>query len=155
MAEISQIFGAVLIVMGSFFFVVGAVGIFRMPDVFTRMHAAGISDTAGAGLLLVGMMFVAGLSLVTVKLAVILVVILYSSPIATHAVAQAALHAGLEPILANKKIMVGPGAHPVPEKDKAKKAPPQTKSRTPTRRPAGKTSGKARSTAARKGRTRS
>jgi len=112
MAGIGEIIGGGLIILGAFFYVVGAIGIYRMPDVFTRMHAAGISDTAGAGLLIFGMMCLAGFSLVTVKLAIILGVIFFTSPIATHALAQAALHAGLEPILASKKILIGPGAHP-------------------------------------------
>ncbi len=107
-----------MIALGSFFYVVGAIGIYRMPDVFTRMHAAGISDTAGAGLLLTGMMlfaFSTGVSVfVIVKLAIILGVILFTSPIATHALAQAALHAGVKPVLASKKVMLGPGAHAEP-----------------------------------------
>ena len=45
-----------LMIAGSFFYVVGAIGLLRMPDVFTRMHATSVSDTFGAGLLLVGMM---------------------------------------------------------------------------------------------------
>jgi len=114
MAGVGEIIGGALIVLGAFFYVVGAIGIYRMPDVFTRLHAAGISDTAGAGLLIVGMMFLAGFSLVSVKLAIILGVIYFTSPIATHALAQAALHAGLEPILASKRIMIGPGAHAEP-----------------------------------------
>jgi len=126
MAGIGEIIGSVLIVLGAFFYVVGAIGIYRMPDVFTRMHAAGISDTAGAGLLIAGMVCLAGISLVTVKLVIILVVILVTSPIATHALAQAALHAGLEPILASKKVLIGPGAHAEPARThKTAKAAPK------------------------------
>ena len=122
----AEMISYVLIVFGSFFYVVGAIGIYRMPDVFTRMHAAGISDTAGAGLLLTGMMLFAvstNVSIfVIIKLAIILGVILFTSPIATHALAQAALHAGLEPILASKKVMIGPGAHAEPVKTPRKAA---------------------------------
>lgn len=136
MAGIGEIIGGALIILGAFFYVVGAIGIYRMPDVFTRLHAAGISDTVGAGLLIFGMMFLAGFSLVTVKLAIILVVILFTSPIATHALAQAALHAGLEPILASKKVMIGPGAHaePASAPKTAKRAPKKAaKHRAPPR----------------------
>ena len=129
MALLGEIIASVLIVLGSFFYVVGAIGIYRMPDVFTRMHAAGISDTAGAGLLLMGMMLFAvasGVSFfVIVKLAIILGVILFTSPIATHALAQAALHAGLEPVLASKKVMIGPGAHAEPARTSKTKAAPK------------------------------
>lgn len=89
-----------LIVAGAFFVVVGGLGLLRMPDVFTRMHAASVTDTVGAGLMLLGMMLAAGFSLISVKLAIILLVILFTSPVATHALAQAALHAGLDPLLA-------------------------------------------------------
>ena len=86
-----------LILAGSFFYLVGSIGIIRMPDVFTRMHATSVSDTFGAGLLLVGMMFQAGFTLVTAKLFVILVILLYTGPVATHALARAARFAGVEP----------------------------------------------------------
>lgn len=94
-----------LIVAGSFFYVVGAVGLVRMPDIFARMHAASILETVGAGLLVFGMMIEAGFSLVAVKLLIILALILFTSPVATHALAQAALHSGCEPVLANKKAL--------------------------------------------------
>ena len=86
--------------LGSAFCVVGGLGLVRMPDFYTRMHAASVTDTLGAGFLLLGMMFVAGISLVTVKLVIIGVLIFFTSPTATHALARAALHRGLEPKLA-------------------------------------------------------
>ena len=147
MAGVMEIIGGVLIAVGAFFFVVGAVGVYRMPDVFTRMHAASVSDTVGAGLLLVGMMFFAGFSLVTLKLAIILGVVLLTSPIATHAVAQAALHEGLEPMLADGKTLIGPGAHePEPTKSVAKKS----KGRAARRKPAKRSARTARAAASRK-----
>ena len=84
---------------GSFFYLVGAIGLMRMPDVYTRMHAVSVSDTFGAGLLLVGMMITAGLSLVTAKLFIILLILLYTGPVATHALARAARYAKVEPVL--------------------------------------------------------
>ena len=57
---------------GVFFIVVGNVGMLRMPDFYTRMHAAGIIDTLGAGLILLGLMLQAGWTLITVKLLLIL-----------------------------------------------------------------------------------
>lgn len=151
---IAEIIGGVLIAAGAFFFVIGAVGIYRMPDVFTRMHAAGISDTAGAGLLLIGMMFYAGLTLVTVKLAIILVIILFTSPIATHALAQASLHAGLEPILDNKKVMRGPGIAPQPQAKKPARARAAA-AKLAKGRPAAKSTQRARKPASAKRRTKS
>jgi multicomponent Na+:H+ antiporter subunit G len=87
------------IIAGAVFAVIGAVGILRLPDVFSRMHGAGIIDTLGAGLILVGLMFQAGFSLITVKLILIVVFVLYTSPTATHALARAALNGGVNPLI--------------------------------------------------------
>ena len=89
----------VLIAAGGTFLVIGAIGALRFPDFFTRQHAAGITDTGGAGFLLVGLMLQGGLTIVTVKLVLILIFIFFTSPTATHALAQAALSSGLKPIL--------------------------------------------------------
>ncbi|MGI9386480.1 MAG: monovalent cation/H(+) antiporter subunit G [Methyloligellaceae bacterium] len=99
MAVALDILSAVLVIAGATFIVTGAIGLVRMPDVFSRMHAAGIIDSAGAGLLIAGMMIQAGLSLITLKLLVLLALFFFTSPAATHAVARAALHEGLEPVL--------------------------------------------------------
>lgn len=92
-----------LILAGSFFTVVGALGLVRLPDVYTRMHAASVTDTIGAGLLLTGLMLQAGFTLVTLKLLFILILFFFMGPVATHALAQAALHAGVVPQLAEDR----------------------------------------------------
>jgi len=86
---------------GSFFYVVGAVGLNRMPDVFTRMHAVSVSESLGVGLMVLGMMLQAGLTLVTVKLVIILLALWATGAVATHALARAALHDGEKPLLAD------------------------------------------------------
>ena len=92
----------VLLVAGGAFCVIGALGLVRMPDFFTRMHAASVTDTLGAGLMLAGLVLQAGLTLVTVKLVVIGLLILLTSPAATHALAQAALARQIKPMLAKE-----------------------------------------------------
>jgi multicomponent Na+:H+ antiporter subunit G len=92
-----------LISAGSFFTVVGALGLVRMPDVFTRMHAASVTDTLGVGFLIAGMCLQAGFSLVSVKLLFLLVLFLFTVPVVTHAVAQACLYEKVEPILAEDR----------------------------------------------------
>jgi multicomponent Na+:H+ antiporter subunit G len=87
----------IAIVGGLFFMIVGTVGILRMPDVFTRLHAAGMTDTMGAGLLILGMCLQAGFGLVLVRLVLVYAFLLFTSPIATHALARAALAAGVVP----------------------------------------------------------
>lgn len=88
-----------LLVAGGFFCIVGGVGLVRMPDFYTRMHAASVTDTLGAGLMLLGMMLQAGLSLVTVKLVIVGLLLFFASPAATHALAKAGMTRGLEPLL--------------------------------------------------------
>ncbi len=87
-----------LLLAGSFFVVTGGIGMIRLPDVFSRMHAVGVTDTLGAGLYLAGMMIQGGFTLVTVKLAMILVFILFTSPTATYALANAAIAGGAHPL---------------------------------------------------------
>ena len=70
---------ATLIGAGSIFILIGALGLVRLPDFYTRMHAAGVTDTLGAELLLLGMMLQAGLSLVTLKLILISLFIFFVS----------------------------------------------------------------------------
>ena len=88
-----------LILAGSAFVVIGALGLVRMPDLYTRMHAASVTDTLGAGLLLGGLMLQAGFSLVTLKLLFLLALFFFTGPVVTHALAQAALHEGIDPLL--------------------------------------------------------
>jgi len=163
MDSVQDIAGGALIAVGAFFYLVGAIGIYRMPDVYTRMHAASVSETLGVGLLIFGMMMLAGLTLVTVKLAIILGVILFTSPIATHALAQAALHEGIKPLGVGNEVLVGPGAHEGPEKigtriAKRKAAPPKrparkTRKLTPKRKPAPRTASRRSSTTKRRARS--
>ncbi len=87
------------LLLGSFFCIVGGIGLIRLPDFYSRMHGAGITDTLGAGLLLVGLMLQGGLSMVTVKLFLILVLVFLTGPASTHAVAKAAFTSGLKPVL--------------------------------------------------------
>jgi multicomponent Na+:H+ antiporter subunit G len=84
-------------VSGSFFVIVGAVGTVRLPDFWSRMHAASITDSAGMILMLLGMVLQAGLTLVAVKLLIIGVFLFITGPTATHAVANAAFVSGLRP----------------------------------------------------------
>ncbi|MDA0340123.1 MAG: monovalent cation/H(+) antiporter subunit G [Proteobacteria bacterium] len=99
MEMILDIASGAFLAAGSFLVLVGTIGMLRLPDFFTRLHAAGITDTLGAELLLIGMMLQAGFSLVTVKLILISLFIFFTSPTATHAVANAARTMGLKPAL--------------------------------------------------------
>ncbi len=81
-----------LILAGTFFLVTGAVGILRLPDVFARMHAAGMTDTMGAGLVLAGLCFQVEVGPATLRLLLVILFLWFTSPVATHALARAILH---------------------------------------------------------------
>ncbi len=76
---------------GVLFALIGGVGLLRLPDFYTRLHAAGVTDTLGVGLILLGLMLQAGWTLVTVKLLLILLLLWFTGPIAAHALVRAAL----------------------------------------------------------------
>jgi len=87
----------VLLSAGGVFVLIGGIGALRMPNLYTRMHAASVTDTMGAALVLTGVMLQAGLSLAAIKLAIILLFLLITSPTASYALASAALLAGIKP----------------------------------------------------------
>ena len=82
---------------GGFFLSIGAIGMVRLPDFWARLHAASIIDSAGIGLLLLGMALQAGLTIVTVKIVLIVLFLAVTGPTATHAVANAAFVSGSRP----------------------------------------------------------
>ena len=86
-----------LLIAGSFMVIVGGIGLVRMPDFFTRLHPSGLIDTMGAALIVAGLILQAGFTQTSIKLALVVVFLLFTSPTATHAVAQAALARGLKP----------------------------------------------------------
>ena len=86
-----------LLAGGSFIILTGSIGLLRMPDFFTRTHPAGMIDTLGATLIVGGLILQSGFTQVTIKLALILILLFLTGPTATHAVAQAALASGLKP----------------------------------------------------------
>jgi multicomponent Na+:H+ antiporter subunit G len=87
------------ILAGALLGVVGGIGIHRFPDFYSRLHAVGITDTLCAALFLFGLALQAGLSLASFKLFLIFVFLFFTSPTASHALANAARHGGLKPEL--------------------------------------------------------
>ena len=84
--------------LGGLAVLIGGIGALRMPDLYTRMHAAGVTDSLGAILVIAGIMLQAGWSLAAIKLAAILLFLLLTSPTASNALASAALLAGKRPM---------------------------------------------------------
>lgn len=88
---------ALCLIAGTAFVIIGGVGLIRLPDFFTRLHAAGCGETLGAWLILLGLLFQTGWSLNSVKIIMIFVLLVFTGPTATHALAKSALHGGLKP----------------------------------------------------------
>jgi multicomponent Na+:H+ antiporter subunit G len=97
-SSVVDLLSGVCLLAGGVFSVIGGIGLIRMPSLFTRLHAASVTDTLGAGLILLGLVLQAGVTLVTVKLAVLGLLIVFASPTATHALAKAALARGVDPL---------------------------------------------------------
>jgi multicomponent Na+:H+ antiporter subunit G len=89
----------IFLLAGAVFTLIGGIGVLRMPDVFTRLHASGVSDMLGAGFVLVGLMFQAGFGLALIKVVLLLGFFAITSPTAAHVLAKCALHTGLRPLL--------------------------------------------------------
>ena len=87
----------VLLVLGLLFILLGVIGILRLPDFYTRLHAMGKCDTLGVTLVLLALAVYAGWSLSSAKLLLISVFIGLANPTATHALGRAALKSGLKP----------------------------------------------------------
>ena len=96
-AAILDILSWAMLAGGGFFVFVGGVGALRMPDFYTRMHAAGVTDSLGTILVLAGVMLQSGLSLATIKLLAIALFLLLTCPTSAYALANAARLSGLRP----------------------------------------------------------
>ena len=92
-----EILSVLFILSGLFFLVVAAIGIIRLPDVFTRSHAVSLTDSLGAFLLLVGIAMYEGLSINLLKILAVLASLYIQNPVIAHATLRAAIRAGLKP----------------------------------------------------------
>jgi len=89
----------VLLVLGGFFILVGGIGMIRMPDLYTRMHACSVTETMGPLLVIAGLMLQSGWALPTFKLFAIFLFLMFTGPVASYAVVNSALIDGVQPRL--------------------------------------------------------
>jgi len=97
------IISTTLIIFGLFFLIVAAIGMLRLPDVFTRSHALSVTDTLGVGFVLAGLAIYQGWTFTAIKTLLILVLLYHLNPVISHATVRAALRAGLKPWVRNKR----------------------------------------------------
>jgi multicomponent Na+:H+ antiporter subunit G len=99
---ITEWISGLLLAAGGFFVLVGGIGVLRMPDLYTRMHATSVTETLGTMLVMLGLMVYAGWTLATFKLFAVLVFLLFTAPVSSYALANTALIAGVKPKLAGE-----------------------------------------------------
>ncbi|MCB1800647.1 MAG: monovalent cation/H(+) antiporter subunit G [Gammaproteobacteria bacterium] len=101
MTSLLDLLSGFLLLIGSILCVTGGIGLVRMPDFFSRVHASGLTETLAAPLLLAGLMLQMEWSLDLLKVVLILGFILATNPTASHSMARAALHGGRKPFVAD------------------------------------------------------
>lgn len=101
---IIDILSGLLLACGGLLGVIGGIGIHRFPDFYSRLHAVGTTDTLCAILIILGLILQTGLTFDAFKLLLILFFLFFTSPVASHALANAAMHGGLKPWLSNTEI---------------------------------------------------
>ncbi len=94
---VTDAFVVLFCVLGGFFFLVGTLGILRLPDFYSRTHAATKCDTVGAGSIMLGLAIMRGFDIATLKLLTLAGLVLLTSPTAGHALARAVFRDGLVP----------------------------------------------------------
>lgn len=98
MTVLIEFISSLFLLVGGFLCITGGVGLLRLPDFFSRVHAASVTETLATPLLLFGLMLQMEWSLELLKVLMIMILILATNPTATHAMAKAALHGGLRPL---------------------------------------------------------
>ncbi len=89
------------LVSGGLLGIIGGIGMHRFPDFYSRLHAAGTTDTLCAALFLIGLGLQSGFTLASFKLFLIFAFIFFTSPTASHSLANAAMLGGLQPKVEN------------------------------------------------------
>jgi len=97
--EVRPMIGGGLCILGGVLAIIGSIGVLRFPDFYTRLHAASVTDTGAVLAFLFGMAFLSPHWLILVKLLAVAIFLFLTGPTASHAIANAAHTAGVEPII--------------------------------------------------------
>ena len=100
--NLTNFIGACFVIYGCFMVFTSAIGMLRMPDFFTKCHAAGVADSFGCPIIILGLAFYANLTDIQIKLVLLFFFIFITSPISTYCISQSAINSGLNPL--GKKI---------------------------------------------------
>ncbi len=94
---IVDVFSWICILIGGALGIIGGIGIIRFPDFYSRLHAVGITDTACATLIMLGLGLQAGWSFESVKLFLIYAFLFFTSPTASYSLGNGAWQSGIKP----------------------------------------------------------
>ena len=97
MSNIISLVTALLIVMGALVSLIAAIGLLRLPDLFTRVHSASKAGMAGSGLLLIAVALHSGEVAIWIKCLAALAFFVLTAPLSAHLLAKAALRCGSKP----------------------------------------------------------
>ncbi len=89
-----ETFAAIFMVAGAIFFIASAIGMLRLPDFYTRIHASGNSETMGCMLSFIGLIIYEGATLTSLKMAIIFIIVFLANPIGSHILSKAAYKSG-------------------------------------------------------------
>jgi multicomponent Na+:H+ antiporter subunit G len=103
MTDLQSIVSIIFVITGILFMLAGSIGIIRLPDFFSRSHAASKTDTLGIIFVISGLIIYEGFTQSSLKLVLIMLFLAFSNPIGSHAIARAALKKGLKPFLTGGK----------------------------------------------------
>ncbi len=99
-----------LIGAGMLFFLAGSIGVLRLPDLLSRLHALTKADNLGLGLVALGLMLQADSAFEVLRLLLVWLLVLFASSVACYLVAHSAAGAHGEPASgAGRAAAVGPG----------------------------------------------
>lgn len=103
MAMVLDILSGFFLLVGSLLCLIGGIGLIRFPDFYTRMHASGVTETLATSMIIMGLMLQNPGALVLMKLIIIWLLILLTSPTSGHALAKAAYRSGHKPLTSDNQ----------------------------------------------------
>jgi multicomponent Na+:H+ antiporter subunit G len=96
--DLLQYAAAFSLVVGGLFSLLAAIGMLRLPDLYTRMHAASKAGVVGAGLVLIAVALISLDVAVGLRAVLGIVFLLLTTPVSAHLLARAAYSSGIQPI---------------------------------------------------------
>ena len=105
----TELIAGILMLAGALFAMLAAVGVLRLPDVFTRMQSSTKASTLGIGCLLVGLVVLHPTTAFVIRAGSIAAFIMLTAPVSAHVIARAAARTGA-PLWSGTRVDERPGS---------------------------------------------